>query len=246
MGATKPATGGRRFRGQSPEERVHQRREQLLEAGLHTFGARGFHAVGVREICAAAGLTERYFYESFTNREALYVAVFERSAERIRAAVNAATDAAPKDVGSMARAGLRAYLETLRDEPNLARVLLIDVFAIGPDAGGEPQKTMESFARQIAVLVRALFPDLTERQLDAELVANGLFGSTLYQVLRWATGGYVEPVERVLDHCVLFYEALAAEARKSRPNAAPAPRATPSGGKPTAKRRSNESKGTTE
>src|SRR5690606_9237384 len=68
---------GRRFRGVAADERRRQRRQQLLDAGLKCFGTVGFRAAGVRDICAEAQLTERYFYESFKNREALFLAVYE-------------------------------------------------------------------------------------------------------------------------------------------------------------------------
>ncbi len=236
----KPQSGGRRFRGQSPEERREHRREQLLDAGRRTFGAHGFHAVGVRDICAAAGLTERYFYESFANREALFVAVYEHAVERVRSAVSAAIEASPPNPTAMARTALRAYLETLREEPHLARVLLVEVYAIGAEAGERSQKVMASFAEQIAALVQGFFPDFPESGLDPQLVANGLFGSTMYQVIRWADGGYAEPIERILEHCVFFYEAAAAEgARRGTSAATSSKKGTGRGGTAGRRRRQN-------
>src|ERR1700742_1768346 len=66
----------RKFRGVAPEDRKAERHLRLLEAGIEAYGTRGFHAVGVRDVCGLAKLTERYFYESFENREALFLAVY--------------------------------------------------------------------------------------------------------------------------------------------------------------------------
>ena len=68
----------RSFRGVSAEQRQAERYEKLIEAGLQSFGTHGFYRVTVREICAEAKLTERYFYESFKNHEELLVAVYQR------------------------------------------------------------------------------------------------------------------------------------------------------------------------
>jgi hypothetical protein len=68
----------RSFRGVSAEQRQAERQQKLLEAGLQCFGTHGFYKVTVREICAEAKLTERYFYESFKNTESLLVAVYQR------------------------------------------------------------------------------------------------------------------------------------------------------------------------
>lgn len=83
---------GRPFRGVPSDERQAQRRRQLVEAGLDAFGTRGFHLTGVRDVCASARLTERYFYESFKNLEALFLAVYEAAVERVRSAVTRALE----------------------------------------------------------------------------------------------------------------------------------------------------------
>src|ERR1700748_748723 len=106
-----PATTGKRnFRGVSPEDRKAERRKRLVEAGLEAFGVHGFLGVGVREICALAKLTERYFYESFENREAFFAAVYSEAAHRIREAIAAAHARARPEPTEFARAGLEATL----------------------------------------------------------------------------------------------------------------------------------------
>ena len=67
-----------------------QRRERLLDAALRVYGTRGYHSTTVKAVCDAAGLTERYFYESFPNGEALFLALYRdvsvKALERIRIA----------------------------------------------------------------------------------------------------------------------------------------------------------------
>jgi TetR/AcrR family transcriptional repressor of nem operon len=46
-------------------------REQILEAGLQTILQKGFNAVGVQEITAAAGVPKGSFYNHFESKEAL-------------------------------------------------------------------------------------------------------------------------------------------------------------------------------
>ena len=74
----------RTFKGMAPEDRQRERRERFMEAGFEAFGLRGYHSVTVREICAEARLTERYFYESFKDREALFSAIYERQVGVLR------------------------------------------------------------------------------------------------------------------------------------------------------------------
>ena len=69
----------RTYGGVSGEDRAAARRARLLDAGLERFGTDGWAATGVKDICREAGLTDRYFYESFDDRLALFTAVFDRA-----------------------------------------------------------------------------------------------------------------------------------------------------------------------
>lgn len=205
---------GRPFRGVPSDERQAQRRRQLVEAGLDVFGTRGFHLAGVRDVCAAARLTERYFYESFRNREVLFLAVYEAAVERMRAVVARALERAGDRPTEIARAGLTAMLTTYREDPRLARILLVEVLAIGREVGDAQYAVNASFAEMIAALTQGLFPGMTEHGLEPRLVGNALYGSTLYISMQWASGGFREPQEQILAHCLLVFDALFAEMRR--------------------------------
>jgi AcrR family transcriptional regulator len=205
--STPAATGKRNFRGVSPEDRKAERRKRLVEAGLEAFGVHGFLAVGVREICGLAKLTERYFYESFENREALFAAVYMEAAQRIRTAIAAAHAKARPEPTAFARAGLEATLRTFRDDPRIARILLLEMFAVS-NVGEVRLVESQAFADEIAAITKAFHPDIDEKHLNADIIGNGLYGATVYIAMRWALEGFRAPLEVVLDHCVLFYEAL--------------------------------------
>lgn len=214
------APPGRIFRGQSQEERVAQRRRQLLDAGLALFGTRGFHAVSVRDVCTEAKLTERYFYESFKNREALFVAVYREGVELIRNAIVAAIAQAAGSAEGAARAALYAYFNTLREQPLLARVLLIDSLAIGGEADNPIVDSMSSFVEIVSATILGLYPDLPQHKLDPLWIGNGLVGATVFMAQRWAQGGFAEPVDRVVDNCSAFVDGLAALVRAQNEQAA--------------------------
>ena len=58
-----------RWSGVPLEDRQALRREDLIAAGVGLLGSEGGPALTVRAVCKAAGLTERYFYESFGDRD---------------------------------------------------------------------------------------------------------------------------------------------------------------------------------
>ena len=58
-----------RWSGVPLQDRQALRRDELIAAGVTLLGSRGGPALTVRAVCRATGLTERYFYESFTDRD---------------------------------------------------------------------------------------------------------------------------------------------------------------------------------
>jgi AcrR family transcriptional regulator len=84
----------------------------------------------VDKLCAAASLNKRYFYESFTDLDALSASVVDAIAEDVRAAtVHAADAAAQEPLETQAFAGVAAAVRALVDDPRRARVLLGGVAA---------------------------------------------------------------------------------------------------------------------
>ncbi|NED65389.1 TetR/AcrR family transcriptional regulator, partial [Streptomyces sp. SID10244] len=77
---------GRRYGGADADERRDRRRLDLIAAGLDLFGSDGYASASVKRVCEHAGLTQRYFYESFADRPALLAAVYEDCVEFARVA----------------------------------------------------------------------------------------------------------------------------------------------------------------
>lgn len=82
------------YGGVSAAARVASRRDRLLAAGLELFGTQGYLRTTIDQVCAQAGLTKRYFYESFRSCEdllgALVRSLWVEAARRGMAAVGAA------------------------------------------------------------------------------------------------------------------------------------------------------------
>jgi AcrR family transcriptional regulator len=59
------------------EDRQALRQDELIAAGVQLLGDEGGPLLTVRAVCRKAGLTERYFYESFTDRDEFVRAVYD-------------------------------------------------------------------------------------------------------------------------------------------------------------------------
>src|ERR1700719_4803649 len=69
------------FKGVSADDRRIARRKRLVGAAFEIAGSEGAGALGVGRVCLAAGLTKRYFYESFASLAELQSAVVDHAIE---------------------------------------------------------------------------------------------------------------------------------------------------------------------
>ncbi len=194
--AAAKADPGRRYRGVSEAARQAERRQRFIEAGLTVFGSRGYHSSTVRSICSEAGLTERYFYESFANSEDLLCVVYEHVNQRIRERILATLLDLPQDPAQIARAVLTAFLECMRDDPRMARMLFVEVLGVSDRVDALYRESVENFA---GLLIRLSQPLLDARELPAplrpEILGVAMLGSVIAAVSRWMLQGFHEPVE---------------------------------------------------
>lgn len=96
----------------------------LLDAALALFAEQGFGATSIAEICARAGLTKGAYYSNFSDKDELFLALFDREwnvrLQRLRQALPSVVDEAERQwLLVSAEFGLHAVRR-----PPLARRLL--------------------------------------------------------------------------------------------------------------------------
>ncbi|MFS3130068.1 TetR/AcrR family transcriptional regulator [Nocardioides sp. Bht2] len=102
----------RSYGGRTAAERRAQRRTALLEAGRDLWCEQGWAAVTMRGVCARAGVTDRYFYENFTDRDALLAAVAGEVRQEVTALLLASVE---PHLEAAPAVQLRVALETIID-----------------------------------------------------------------------------------------------------------------------------------
>jgi AcrR family transcriptional regulator len=124
-----PLPAGRH--GFSREQVAHNQRERLI-AGLATAVAeKGYRAATITDITKAARVSRRVFYENFEGKDECFLAAFEVVVGHIRELAIEAT-AGLDDWPLQATAAARAVLAFFAEEPDLARLCLVESQAAGP------------------------------------------------------------------------------------------------------------------
>ncbi|MEO6604241.1 MAG: TetR/AcrR family transcriptional regulator, partial [Aeromicrobium sp.] len=101
------------YGGVSAADRKIARRIKLLDATLEVWGREGGPPVTMTRVCAEAGLTERYFYESFTGLGQAQIAVVERVAEEIADRTVAALESTAGGPTERVRAAIGEFVQIL-------------------------------------------------------------------------------------------------------------------------------------
>ena len=186
----------RRYRGSSAEERRAQRREQFLRAAIQVYGEQGYRHATVKAVCEAAGLTERYFYESFSNSEELLVASFQAVMHFLLGELEKAVAEAPGGPIERARAMLSAYYEALKANPQSARVFLVEISGVSPAV----DQALEASLRALGdLLARTIDPQGESRAAAEPLLRAGVIGGVIHIALSWIASGYSQPIHEAVD-----------------------------------------------
>jgi AcrR family transcriptional regulator len=176
-----------RWSGLPLEDRQALRRDELITAGVQLLGEAGGPAVTVRAVCREAGLTERYFYESFSDRDEFVRAVYDDVCTRAMSALMSATTP---------REAVERFVALMVDDPVRGRVLLLAP-AVEPVLVRSGAEWMPSFI------------DLLQRKLTRigdpmrqHMIATSLIGGLTALFTAYLDGRLSATREQFIDYCV--------------------------------------------
>ena len=176
-----------RWSGVPLEDRQVLRRDELIAAGVQLLGGDGGPAVTVRAVCRETGLTERYFYESFTERDEFVRAVYDDVCARAMSALMSATTP---------REAVERFVALMVDDPVRGRVLLLAP-AVEPVLVRSGAEWMPSFI------------DLLQRKLTQigdpvrqKMIATSLIGGLTALFTAYLDGRLAASREQFIDYCV--------------------------------------------
>ncbi|MFD0363414.1 TetR/AcrR family transcriptional regulator [Nocardia sp. GCM10030253] len=202
----------RPFRGVSAEDRLAQRRADLIEAGFDEVGANGVVKLTMTSVCERAGLTQRYFYEQFSSREDLLVALFDTMFEEFFALARSAVEAQPEDLFLRARAAMEVFVDYFTGDQRKARLF---TEAIGNEvAAPRKAESVRSFAEYTAEQAEIVYgPFLGRRRARLLLAAHIIVGGQADAAAQWLSGGIDLPRAEYIEELAHLFVAAVDAAR---------------------------------
>lgn len=167
----KLAPGGHELRR---EVVLHHQRRRILDAVVELVAERGYRDVSVAAIIKRAGVAKLKFYALFSSKQDAFLAAFDAGLEDAEAAAGEACDPVADPVDRV-EAGVGALLAFCAEHPALARALIVEAPALGPELGERPQRALDAFAPLLAGVREAAGEEDLPADLEQTVLA-GLYG----------------------------------------------------------------------
>ena len=195
--------------------RRRRNREALLDAAIELFQQRGIRGAKLEEICAAADVSPRTFFNHFETREHLYTAIAEQRARQAADAFDAVA-ADPRPIRERLPELFGQLADYVAARP-LYRELVAEMLRIRTEGGSEVVRdgSLGSAARRF-VASGVARGEITDR-VRPEVLADLMLGAINVALANWsASSSY--PLERELRDSaeallILFTQGVRAHAR---------------------------------
>jgi AcrR family transcriptional regulator len=149
------------------------RRLQLLSAAERLFAERGFLAVRLEDIGAAAGVSGPAIYRHFPNKESMLVELLVGISTRLLSGARDVT-ARSSDAAAALDGLIDFHLDFALGEPDLIRIQDRDLAHLPAIAERQVRKAQRQYVEVWVAVLRELNPELAEA--DARLTAHAVFG----------------------------------------------------------------------
>ena len=187
-----------RWAGVSPADRQAERRTLLIRAAFGLFGDGGEAAVSVRSVCRAAELNTRYFYENFTDTDALLGAVYDEVALELGGILTEAMTST-RDERVRLRAGIRAVLDFSSADPRRGKILFTEA-RTNPVLAARRSIAQDHVRELVLDEQRRTAPE--SDRVATEVGAAMYAGAMAELAQQWLAGTLGDDVDAVVAHAV--------------------------------------------
>jgi AcrR family transcriptional regulator len=172
---------------QKVQERKDAKRQHILDSAAKVFAIKGYHQTKVTDILTEADISTGSFYFYFTNKEELFVILYDEMIKTYLAVLQDAVDTinenAVNTLDSITRA-ITLSLRTFQSNKELARIMLISSVGLNPDF---ERRRVASYQR-IALFFEEIFKSLLQKKIirvpDAKAAAI-LFTGSIYSIVTY-------------------------------------------------------------
>ena len=123
-------------------------RGRLLSATFALVGETGYEGVSARSVAGRAGVSNRAFYECFSDREDCFLAAFNHAVDGLELELRRGWES-ERGWTARVRAALASLLRALDREPVVGRLVLVEALGAGPRVLARRARALEELAEVV-------------------------------------------------------------------------------------------------
>jgi isochorismate synthase len=170
------------------QPRARRRHEQILDAALRVFARKGYQDAAVDDIASESSTSKGGVYFHFPGKQAILLALLDRSAARLRSKIEEAI-AREDDPVARADAALLAVFNSFASHRALARLFMIEAMSGGKEFQRRVAQQHAEFAQMIQVHLDDAVTQGAIEPIDTRLASTAWFGALNEIVTRWLITG---------------------------------------------------------
>ena len=182
-------------------------RDEILDAAAQIFRVKGFHASSMQDIAQAVNLQKASLYHHVSSKQEILLALLDRAIdllyEHIEQQVNN-----PISPDEKLRLAIRAYLQALLENRDLAAVLLLEHRSLEPRYHALHIPRRDRFERLWRDLIQEGIDSGVFLDSDPSMTARALLG-VMNWTITWYRPDGTDSIARISDHFAdLFLDGL--------------------------------------
>lgn len=155
--------------------------DRILGVAAQLFAEKGFDAVSMNAVAAAAGVSKANVFHHFTSKQALYLAVMKTACSESTAALDDLTGASGPFAERL-RFFIRQHLANLRRNADMSRLILREVLDSDRDKGKALADGVvnQNFSRLVAFLREGQVRGELRADVDPAMTATLIIGANVF------------------------------------------------------------------
>ena len=165
---------------QARKKRRPHRREEILTAAARLFAEKGYHATGMDDIGAAAGITGPAIYRHFKSKEDILDTLMIERLTAVVARADEIVSEAPTPAGAL-EGLVQLYVETVLDNPAMGHVGVFERRTLRPEIRSVVERAERHYFEDWVHALSQVRPELNDAEARVVVQAAtglGLMGAT--------------------------------------------------------------------
>lgn len=171
----------------------------------------GYEATKIADVVRRAGVARKTLYDNFDGKEEVFLAAFDSATEELFGQVESACAAAGEEWRDRVSAGLRAFLAYVAENPEAARVCLVEAMSATPTAS---KRYDEATQRCVELLESSTPVDTGLPGTIGETLVGGVAWILHQQVRRGEAEKALDLTPQLLEFMLSPYQGVAGTGRR--------------------------------